>query len=76
MAIQLKQELALWTENQINISLLIDRLTNVTSTNEALRKDLLHLRSRLQVYNPKLFGNLDYILFVKLGFGERKEAIQ
>lgn len=48
MAVQLKQELALWSENQINISLLIDRLTNVTSTNDALRKDLLNLRSRLQ----------------------------
>lgn len=49
LASQLRQELAAWNENQINISLLLDRLTNVTSTNEALRRDLLSLRSRLVV---------------------------
>lgn len=49
LAVQLKQEIALWNENQINVALLLDRLTNVTSTNEALRKDLLNLRSRLLV---------------------------
>ena len=49
LAAQLRQELSAWSENQINITLLLDRLTNVTSTNEALRKDLLSLRSRLQV---------------------------
>ena len=48
LAGQLKQELSLWAENQINISLLVDRLSNVTSTNDALRKDLFNLRSRLQ----------------------------
>ncbi|KAK4009744.1 uncharacterized protein LOC123471528 [Daphnia magna] len=47
LAAQLRQELSAWSENQINIALLLDRLTNVTSTNEALRKDLLSLRSRL-----------------------------
>lgn len=49
LAVQLKQELALWAENQVDLPLLIDRLTNVTSTNDALRKDLQNLRFRLVV---------------------------
>lgn len=53
LAVQLKHEIALWNENLINIALLLDRLTNVTCTNEALRKDLLNLRSRLSVSRKK-----------------------
>ena len=49
LALQLKQQLQVWAENQMDVSLLLDRLTNVTSTNEALRKDLHNLRSRLLV---------------------------
>jgi len=47
LAAQLKQELALWTDNHINITVLLDRVTNVTNTNDALRKDLSHLKCRL-----------------------------
>lgn len=48
-AVQLKQELSVWHGNQINVTLLLDRLTNVNSTNEALRRDLESLRTRLIV---------------------------
>jgi Diaphanous FH3 Domain len=54
LALQLKQQLQVWAENQMDVSLLLDRLTNVTSTNEALRKDLHNLRSRLLVSWPFL----------------------
>jgi hypothetical protein len=50
-AVQLKQELSVWHGNQINVTLLLDRLTNVNSTNEALRRDLESLRTRLIVGN-------------------------
>lgn len=49
LAVQLKRELVLWAEHHINISMLLDRINNVTNTNEALRKDLSSLRSRLLV---------------------------
>ena len=49
LAVQLKRELAVWADNHINITMLLDRVNNVTNTNEALRKDLSSLRSRLLV---------------------------
>jgi len=60
-AVQLKQELSVWHGNQINVTLLLDRLTNVNSTNEALRRDLESLRTRLIVGN---FFTFDYCLMI------------
>ena len=58
-AVQLKQELSVWHGNQINISLMLDRLTNVNSTNEALRKDLQSLKTRLVVWKFGFYFPLD-----------------